>query len=89
MTNRNQIRREATRTADFAESLNSFESAVHDMSAAANEAMSNLASVYYHARGNDRENTLFLIEEFGKVSDALVVINGVLGDLLGPHKEAK
>ena len=89
MTNRNQIRREATRTADFAESLNSFESAVHDMRAAASEAMSNLASVYYHAQGSDRENTLILIEEFGKVSDALVVINGVLGDLLGPHEEAK
>lgn len=89
MTNRNQIRREATRTADFTESLNSFESAVHDMRAAASEAMSNLASVYYHARGSDRENTLCLIEELGKVSDALVVINGVLGDQLGPQEEVE
>ena len=84
-----QQRRAATRTADFIESLDSFEAAVHDMKAAAAEAMSNLASVYYHSRGKDRVNTGTLLEEMGKVSDAVEVIKGILTLQLRPQEEEK
>lgn len=89
MSKGNQINRDATRTVDFTESLDSFEAAVHDMKAAAAEAMCNLASVYYHSRGKDRVNTGMLLEEMGKVSDAVVVIEGILTCQLRPHEEEK
>lgn len=89
MSNVGQQRRAATRTTDFIESLDSFEAAVHEMKAAAAEAMCNLASVYYHSRGKDRVNTEMLLEEMGKVSDAVEVIKGILTLQLRPHEEEK
>ena len=89
MSNVGQQRRAATRTTVFIESLDSFEAAVHYMKAAAAEAMCKLASVYYHSRGKARVNTGTLLEEMGKVSDAVEVIKGILTLQLRPQEEEK
>ena len=89
MIKENQRRSRTDRTEDFAESLNSVESAFHNIMEYTKEAMLNLASAYLQSRGSDRVNVGYLIEEFGRVSDSLVVIDGILKYHLQPLVEAK
>ena len=89
MSDRNQINNDPERTGDFVESLNSFKSEYCTIKGAIEAGLLHLVSAYHHSQGFDRDNIGMLLEGFGKISDALCVIDGILECELAPRVEAK